>query len=107
MVLDNLIVAHCGAVGRLSTPTGLDHRFREGRRDRLGKALEPAHDGDQDVLEPPVLELVHHREPEFGTFVLGDPQAQNLTLAIAGDAEGDVDGLVLDRSAVGIPNLHP
>ena len=30
-----------------------------------------------------VLQLVHHRQPEFGTLVLGDPQAQNLTLAIA------------------------
>jgi hypothetical protein len=38
---------------------------------------------------------------------LTDPQAQNLTLAIAGNAQGNVDRLVLDRSAVGIPDLHP
>lgn len=57
-------------------------------------------------MDAPVLQLIHHRKPEFGTFVLGNPEAQNLTLAIAGDAEGDVDGLVLDRPAVGIPDLQ-
>ncbi len=50
---------------------------------------------------------VPHREPEFGTFVLGDPEAQNFTLAIAGDAEGDVDGLVLYGPAVRVADLRP
>ena len=56
---------------------------------------------------PPVLQLVHHRQPELGAFVLGEPQAQNLTLAVAGDAKSHVDSLVLDRPAVGITDLHP
>jgi hypothetical protein len=64
-------------------------------------------DGDQDVLRAPVLQLVHHREPEFGALVLGDPQAQDLTLAVAGDAQRHVDGLVLHRPAIGVADLHP
>ena len=61
---------------------GLDHGVREGGGDGFGKALEAVHDGDQNILNAPVLHLVHHREPEFGPFVLGDPEAQNLALAI-------------------------
>ena len=86
--------------------TCLDHGVREGGGDGLGEALQPVHDGDQDVLNAPVLHLVHHREPEFGAFILGDPEAQNLALTIAGDAEGNVDRLVLDRPAVRIADLH-
>ncbi|SNT76911.1 hypothetical protein SAMN05444959_1388 [Paracoccus seriniphilus] len=55
-------------------------------RDRLREALQPVQDGNQNILNTPVLHLVHHREPEFGTFVLGDPETQNLALAIAGAA---------------------
>lgn len=36
-----------------------------------------------------------------------DPQAQDLAQTVADDAKGNVDGLVLDRSAVGIADLHP
>ncbi|SIT18987.1 hypothetical protein SAMN05421759_1382 [Roseivivax lentus] len=69
--------------------------------------LPRGHNRDQDVLRAPVLQLVHHREPEFGAFVLRDPQAQNFTLAIACDAERDIHGLVLHRPAVGTADLHP
>jgi len=49
------------------------HRgLREGGRDRLGKAFEATDYGDQDVLHASDLQLVHHREPELGTFVVGD-----------------------------------
>ncbi len=51
----------------------LNHGVREGGRDGFGKALEAVYDGNQDVLQAPVLEFVHHRQPEFGPFVLGDP----------------------------------
>jgi hypothetical protein len=85
---------------------GLDHRVREGFCNRLGEAFQTIHDGDQDVLDAPVLQLVHNRESEIWPFVLGDPQAQKFTLAITGDAEDDVDGLVLDRPAVCIADLH-
>lgn len=39
---------------------GLHRGFRKGRRDRLGKALETVDDGDQDVLDPAVLQLVQN-----------------------------------------------
>lgn len=78
---------------------------------RWGRAscrrLQPVDDRDQDVLCAPVLEFVHHREPELGPFVLGDPETQNLAQPITGDAEGDIHGLVLHRPAVGIADLHP
>ncbi len=86
---------------------GLDHRLWEGCGDGFGEALQPVDDRDQDILRAPVLQLVHHREPELGPFVLGDPEAKNLAQAIAGDAEGDIHGLVLHRPAVGIADLHP
>ena len=86
---------------------GLDHGLREGGGDGLGEALQTVHDRDQDVLGAAVLQLVHHRQPEFGTFIFGDPEAKNLALAIAGNAQGDIHGLVLNRPAVGIADLHP
>jgi len=85
---------------------GLDHRLREGGGDGFGKALQPVDDRDQDILRAAVLQLVHHREPEFGPLVLGDPEAQNLAQAVAGDAQSDINGLVFDHPAVGIADLH-
>src|SRR6056297_2220950 len=72
-----------------------------------GKPFSPSTTAIRMSWTPPVLQLVHHRQPELGAFVLGEPQAQNLTLAVAGDAKSHVDSLVLDRPAVGIPDLHP
>jgi hypothetical protein len=79
---------------------GLDSRFREGGGDRLREAFQPVHDGDQDVLDPSVAQLVHHRQPELGTFIIGDPEAEDLALPLPGDAQGDVNSpspAVLDR----------
>ncbi len=77
---------------------------------RWGRAscrrLQPVHDGDQDVLDAPVAQLVHHRQPELGAFVVGDPEAQNLAFTIPGDAQGDVNGLVFDHPTVGVADLH-
>ncbi len=35
---------------------------REGGGDGLGEAFQPINNGDQDVLDAPVLQLVHHPE---------------------------------------------
>ena len=72
-----------------------------------GKPLQTVHDCDQNVLQAPVLEFVHHRQPELRAFVLRHPQAQDLTAPIPGDAQGDVDRFVLDCPAVRIPDFHP
>ena len=85
---------------------GLNGGLREGGRDRFGKALKPIDDGDEDILNPAVLQLVHHREPEFGTPVFGDPRARHLAHAVTADAGSDLNGLVFDPATVGIPDLH-
>ena len=54
-----------------------------------------------------VLEFVHHRQPEFGTLVLSDPEPQNLADAVPGDAQGHIDCLVLDHAAVRIADFDP
>ena len=65
----------------------------KGGGDRLGEALQPIHDGDQDVLDPAVAQLVHDAEPELGALVLRDPETENLPGAFRGDTEGQVDGV--------------
>ncbi len=54
--------------------------------DGLGKAFEPIHTGNQDILHAVILQLGHHRQPELGTFGLGHPEAQQLFLALGVDA---------------------
>jgi Ran GTPase-activating protein (RanGAP) involved in mRNA processing and transport len=44
---------------------GLDNSLGKHGGDRFRKALQPIHDGNQDVANAPVLELVHHPEPEL------------------------------------------
>ena len=39
---------------------GLDDRLREDGADGLGKALQTVNHGDQDVLDAPVLQVIHH-----------------------------------------------
>src|SRR6476619_3789561 len=49
--------------------TGLNQRLRKHAGDRLGKALQAIDDGDQDIVEPTRLQIVHDLEPEFGASV--------------------------------------
>ncbi len=49
---------------------GLHRRLWEAGRDRLGEALEPVDDRDQDVGDPAGLQFVHHLEPELGALGL-------------------------------------
>src|SRR4051794_13763981 len=73
---------------------GLHGRVREDGRDRVREALQAVDDRDQDVLDPPVPQLVHDPQPELGALVLLQPQAQDFLGAVGADAQGDVDGLV-------------
>lgn len=68
--------------------------------------LPRGHDSDEDVLDATVFQLVHHRQPELGPFVLSDPKPQNLADAVADYAQGHVNGLVIDHAAIGVPDLH-
>lgn len=63
----------------------------------VGEAFQPVDDRDQDILIAPVQQFVHHRETELGAFGRGDPQAQNVTPAIAVDA-GVVDAEAYSRT---------
>ena len=46
---------------------------------------------------PPVLDLGHHPQPELGALGLLDPQAQNLFVALNGEAQRQIDRLVADH----------
>ena len=45
---------------------GLDCSIPEGCGDCFRDALHPIHDGDQNVLDAPVAQFIHYREPELG-----------------------------------------
>ena len=74
--------------------------LREDGGDRLGEALQAIDDGDQDVLDAAVLQLVHDPQPELGALGLLDPEAEDLLGAVGQDAERDVDRLVADDALV-------
>jgi len=46
------------------------------------------------------LEVVHHPQPELGSFGVLDPDPQDLLLAVDADTDRQVGGLVLDRALV-------
>ena len=98
-------MAHRDAVGRPSTPTGLNDRIREYRGDRIGKALQAVDDGEEDVLDAAVAKFVHHPEPELGALVLLEPQAEHLLGAVGTDAQRDVDRFITDHALVA--DFHP
>jgi len=90
----------------------LDRRVREGRVDgvhcpavvclqtmRGREAFEAVNNGNQDVFDAAIAQIVHHREPEFGPFIIGNPQPQNLAFAFRGDTQGHVNGFVFDLTA--------
>ena len=83
---------------------GLDCRLGKDCGDRLGKALQPIDDSEENVLNAPVLHLVHDLEPELGAFVLLQPEAENLLGAVGAHAERDMDSLVANEAL--ISDLH-
>src|SRR5215475_8553959 len=74
--------------------------------DRIRQALEPVADQHAYVPDTAVLDLRQHAEPELGAFpvaVLPGPQAEDVPLAVHGDAQGQVDGPVGDLA---LADLH-
>ena len=49
-----------------------------GLGESVWEALEVIDDGDQDVFDTPIAQIVHHRKPEFGPLIGRNPQAENL-----------------------------
>src|SRR3954468_23435430 len=79
---------------------GLDLGLGENCADRLGEALQPVDNGNQDVSHAAVLQLVHDPQPELGALGLLDPQTEHLLGTVGPDPERDIDGLVADRALV-------
>jgi hypothetical protein len=78
--------------------------FGEYRGNGFREPLEPIHNGDQDVLDAPGFEFVHHPQPELCPFGLLNPQAQDLLGAIRQNAERHINGLVANKPLV--PDLE-
>lgn len=55
----------------------------EYRRNCLWKSFESIDDGDQDIFDSAVFELVHDRQPELGSFALLNPDPKHFLGAIA------------------------
>jgi len=84
--------------------TGLDHRVRPGRLDRLREAGQPVTAGDQHIFDAPVGELGAHPGPKLGALSGLDPDAEDMLDAVGVDPDRDVSGLVPD--GVGVLDLH-
>jgi hypothetical protein len=68
---------------------GLDHHLRKDGGNCVGKPFEAVDDGDQDVLDTTVFQLVYDAQPEFGTLILLEPEAEDLLGAVGAYAERD------------------
>ena len=70
----------------------LNHRLRPGGADRLRQALEPVADGDEHVLDAPVLQLGEDLQPEPGAFgAVAGPDPEDVAFSVHGHAHDDVE----------------
>ena len=84
----------------------LDDRLLPHRVHCVGQAFQPVADQHAHVPGAAVLDLRQDPQPELGSLpvaVLPGPQAQHVTLAVHGDAQGQVDRPVRDLA---LPDLH-
>ncbi len=75
--------------------------------DCIRETLEAVHNGDQDVFQPAIFEIIHDGKPEFGRFIGRDPKTQNLAFALWRDAQSHVSRLVFNLSAFRIADFNP
>jgi hypothetical protein len=76
------------------------------RAHRIRQAFQPVADQQAHVPHTAVLDFRQDPQPELGALpvaVLPSPQAQHVTLAVHGDAQGQVDGPVGDLA---LADLH-
>jgi hypothetical protein len=88
---DSLAVLVGNEVQRIAdqvNDAGLDLGLWKHRGDRLRKALQTIDDGDEDVFDAAVLQLVHDAQPEFCALGLLDPQAENFLGSVGPNPEG-------------------
>ncbi len=90
----------------------LNIRFRENCFDGIREPGQSIDCGNKDILDSTVFQFGHHTEPEFGAFVLRDPQSQQFLLSFHGNGQGQVNSFIanltilsaLDDNAVEIDN---
>jgi hypothetical protein len=85
---------------------GLVDRLREDGVDRLRETGEAVGADEDDVLDAAVAELGHDARPEAGALALLDPEAETIALAVEGDPDRDVDGLLAHDLLVADRDLH-
>lgn len=68
----------------------LDLDLRVERFNGLRETRQPVHAGQEDILDPPVLELGQHLEPKLGPLGLFDPKAQNFLEAMEIHPDGQI-----------------
>jgi len=79
---------------------GLHRRLRKDGGNRIGKPFEAVDDGDQDIIDTTVLQLVHDAQPEFGTLILLEPEAEDFLGAVGTYAQRDMHSLVANQPFV-------
>ncbi len=104
----------CDPCSRRSSGTGAqgaryrsEPSYREGCVDGVREALEAINNGNQDIFQPPVLQIVHDRQPDFCALGVGNPYPQNLTFTLRSDAQSHVNSLVLNLAAFRIADFDP
>ena len=70
----------------------LDRCFRKDACNRIGKALETVHAGDEDILDSSVLEIRKDTEPKVGSLAPGYVHAQKLFPSLACKGQYIIDG---------------
>jgi len=88
------------AVAQQMDDAGLYGSFREDGGDRLRKALQAVDNGDQDILDAAIFQLVHDAQPELGALVLFEPHAENLLAAVVPNAERDMNRFVAHQAFI-------
>ncbi|PKK40461.1 hypothetical protein ABB02_00254 [Clostridiaceae bacterium JG1575] len=51
-------------------------------------------------MNPSILKLIEHRQPEFAAFRFADPHAQNVLVSIQIYSDRHISSLVLDESVL-------
>src|SRR6201987_4248153 len=82
------------AVTQQVDDASLNHCLRKHGGDGLGETFETIDDGDQDVLDAAIFQLIHDAQPEFGALVLLEPEAEDFLGALSAYTERDMHRLV-------------
>jgi hypothetical protein len=62
--------------------TVLNFGIRVDAFDSLREALQAVHTGDQDILDPSVMQIGQNAQPMVSAFLVGEIEAQELFLAL-------------------------